>query len=122
MQADFNGTSGGGVVTLNLYARNGAYHTVADEQIRWTLGSEPSGGTWSILDGSGGVGISANAPSSSEVGLQINRNRIRFTPPESNGTYTNTISVRDGSGVGLSSSTFTMQIVVASPEGGSSSG
>ena len=122
VQADFNGTSGGGVVTLNLYARNGAYHTVADEQIRWTLGSEPSGGTWSILDGSGGVGISANAPSSSEVGLQINRNRIRFTPPESNGTYTNTISVRDGSGVGLSSSTFTMQIVVASPEGGSSSG
>ena len=122
VQADFNGNTSGGFLTLSLYARNGAYHTVADEQIRWTLGSEPSGGTWSLLDGTGGVGISAGAPSSSEVGLKINKNRIRFAPPESNGTYTNTIFVRDGSGVGLTSNTFTMQIVVASPEGGSSGG
>ena len=122
VQSDFEATSPGTFVQLVIYARNGAYHTVADEQIQWNLGSESGAGTWSLQSGQGGTSITAVNPVASETGLKINKQIIRFTPPGVNGTYTNTISVTDGSGKGLTSTRFTMSVVVSAPLGGGTSG
>tara|TARA_B110001452_G_scaffold94588_1_gene78146 strand:- start:6766 stop:11367 length:4602 start_codon:yes stop_codon:yes gene_type:complete len=119
VQSDFEATSSPNVfVQLDIYARNGAYQTVADEQITWNLNAGPDdnqvgGGTWSLQSGQGGTSITA--VNSTEVGLKLSKQVVRFTPPGADGTYTNTISVTDGSGKGLTSTTFTMSVVVVGP-------
>ena len=120
--SDLATTSPGSFVQIVLYARNGAYHTVADEQLLWNLGSESNGGTWSLRSGQGGVSTASVNPPSGQSGLMLSKQIIRFTPPSADGTYTNTISVTDGSGNGLTSTVYTLSVVVASPEGGGAAG
>jgi len=116
--SDLTTTSVGGFVQITLYARNGAYHTVADEQLLWNLGKESGGGTWSLMSGQGGVSTASVNPPPGQSGLMLSKQIIRFTPPAADGTYIKTISVTDGSGNGLTSTRYTLSVVVASPEGG----
>jgi hypothetical protein len=111
--SDLSTTSSGSFVQIILYAVNGAYHTVADQQILWNLGTEATGGTWSLQSGAGGTSTATVGGTS---GLMLSKQIIRFTPPSVDGTYTNTISVTDGSGNGLTSTVRTLTVVVASPD------
>jgi len=117
--SNLSGSSVGGNVEITLYARNGAYHTVADQQNRWNLGTEPTGGggTWSLREGAAGTSTASVNPPSGQSGLMLSKQRIRFVPPGYNGTFTNTISVTDGSGNGLTSTVYTMTVVVTYPSG-----
>jgi hypothetical protein len=102
-----------------LYARNGAYLTVADQQNSWNLGTESSGGTWSLQSGAGGTSTATVGGTS---GLMLSKQVIRFTPPGVDGTFTNTISVTDGSGNGLTSTVRTLTVVATYPSGDNSEG
>lgn len=112
--SDLSTTSPGNFVQIVLYAVNGAYRTVADQQILWSLGKESNGGTWSLQSGAGGT---STATVGGPSGLMLSKQIIRFTPPSFDGTFTETISVTDGSGNGLTSTQQTMTVVVASPGG-----
>jgi hypothetical protein len=117
--SDLSASSQGSFIEITLYARNGAYDTVADQQNSWNLGAEPSGGTWSLREGVGGTSTATVGGAS---GLMLSRQRIRFVPPGYSGTFTNTISVTDGSGNGLTSTVRTMTVVVAYPSGNNPGG
>jgi len=118
VQADFETTSQGGFADINLNAVNGAHQNVSSTDIKWQLGTSEGLGTWSLILGQGGTS-SLTTPL---YGF-ISKNKIRFNPPNASGTYTNTIKVTDGSGNGLTSTIYTMSVVVtiASQEGGSNS-
>lgn len=105
-------TSTGGDVFFNLYAINGAYKSVAGQELSWTTsGTRES--PFSLQNTLFGT-IESNQGANSD--RQRNKQVIKFTASGlGDGEYSETIGVTDGSGSGLSSGTITIKVTVTLP-------
>jgi hypothetical protein len=104
--------SGGGDVYIQLFAINGAYKSVAGQELNWT-GSGNRESPFSFEDGAGGTIEFAPSPNTDR---QRSKQVIKFTASGlGNGEYSETIGVTDASGSGLSSATVTLKVTVTLP-------
>tara|TARA_R110000787_G_scaffold167289_1_gene280270 strand:+ start:4077 stop:9191 length:5115 start_codon:yes stop_codon:yes gene_type:complete len=105
-------TSSGGDVFFNIYAINGAYKSVAGQELNWTaIGNRES--PFSFENGAGGTIEFAPSPNTDR---QRSKQEIKFTASGlGDGVYNETIGVTDAGGSGLSSTTVTLKVTVTLP-------
>ena len=105
-------TSAGGDVYIQLFAINGAYKSVAGQELNWTNGGNRES-NFSFENGAGGTIEFAPSPNTDR---QRSKQVIKFTASGlGNGVYSETIGVTDASGSGLSSATVTLKVTVTLP-------
>ena len=117
-------SSTGGDVFFSLYAINGAFETVAGQELSWTNVSSSRESPFSFQNGLGGT-IEVKPTTTRQRNAQI----VKFTASGlGNGVYNETIGVTDAGGSGLSSATITLKVTITlppppppPPSGGSSS-
>ena len=106
-------SSNGTDVYFQFYAINGAYKSVAGQELTWT-GSGNRESPFSFEDGAAGT---IEFPSTgANTDRQRSKQEIKFTASGlSNGEYSETVGVTDASGSGLSSTTITLKVTVTLP-------
>jgi hypothetical protein len=105
-------TSNGTDVYFQFYAINGAYKSVAGQELSWTGGGNRET-PFSFQDGSAGTIEFASTPNTDR---QRSKQEIKFAASGlGNGVYNETIGVTDASGSGLSSTSITLKVTVTLP-------